>query len=333
VINNAYLIKAINAAFSTPGGLFRVASANPANPNPYRGGSFTTSAKIVVINYENQIPAPPYPPTVDNFYAAAFQLNNDPVFNAPYDLLNSPNVAPDGTILPLNWPNQNYIAWGKPFTPAGGLAAAVATWIGNQVFIIDPNNGNPNLQCFDVTPLFEFSEAYCFYCWDTFDRVTDGKIQGSSSAPPCNPASGCGQTGNGITKWYWTVKFNNIGAAWPLNPNFLIDLYYGPTLLNVGGGPDWWTAFANGAQLNDANKTASASALAFTVNGIATYTWNYKILSTAVTAPMGAMTMSSSGFGYSPMCGVFSGPVSLTEYDRSNPMFNNKVSKASVLCF
>ena len=337
-INNVSLIKAINAAFSRPvtalsgGGLFR-APGVAGNRNIYQGASFTTSAKIVVINYENALPAPPYPPTEDGYYANAwFAATPDTAWNAPYNLIGVPAVgAPEGQNVALNWPNQNYIAWGKPFdVPVG-----VQSWIGNQVYIIDPNNANPFLWCFDVTPFFEFSEAYCFFCWDTLDRVTDGQIKGSSTAPPCSPISACGQTGNGKTKWSWTVKFNNIGAQWPLNPNFLIDHYYG-VLLAVD--PAWWVAplgtlTDNGAALNNADQTASANALSFTVQGIATYSWAYKTLSTQVSAPMGTMSMTAAGAGYSPECGVFTGPVSLTEYDRSNAMFNNKITKSSVLCF
>jgi hypothetical protein len=328
-VNNAYIIKSINAAFSQVGGLFKRNADPNNNPNPFFGGAFgTTTAKIVVINYDNQLKAPPYPPTEDNFYPRIAPSGT--VWNAPWNLVGIPDPVTDGTILPLAWPNQNYISWGKP-DPAGSLAGG-PKWIGAKVYIIDPNNPNPNLQCFDVTPFFALEEAYCFYCWDTQDRVTDGKIIASAhtSEPPCSGiGSFCGRDGNGVTKFYWTVKFNSIGSAWTLNPNNLLDWYY-PGLLQIS--TDW--ALVYGTQLDDNNFASSSTSLAFTVNGIATYNWKYATMkSDGARAPIGNFTMTASGHGYSPMCGVFNGPVSINEVDRASTTFNNKVTKASVLCF
>lgn len=338
-INNQSLISAINAAFSRPvtvatgGGLFKAPGTPVIHPNIYQGGSFTTSAKIVVINYENRQSAPPYPPSEDNYYAALWLLNGDPVWNAPYNLSGAPIAGvPDGQNAPLNWPNENYTAWGKPFTTVAGGGL---TWIGNKVYIIDPNNGNANLRCFDVTPFFEFSEAFCLYCWDTFDRVTDGIIQGATSVPPCSPAAGCGQTGRGTTRWYWTVKFNNIGGQFA-NANFLLDLYYA----NLLGVPaDWYvlgggaTASDNGTILNGNDVPASKNALAFSVSGIATYAWAFKVLNSQASAPMGTISMVGEGHGYSPLCGVYNGPVSLTDTDKASKTFNNNATKSTVICF
>lgn len=349
IVNTPYVIRSINAAFSQVStlaalpfnGLFKAPGVN-INPNPYLNGSFgPTTAKIVVINYDNRLKAPPYPPTEDNFYSALAQLSTDPVYNAPWVLQGVPGLAVgglDGDLVPLKWPNQNYISWGKPYTdPFAGTPTA---WIGNKVYIIDPNNPNVNLQCFDVTPFFAFEEAFCFYCWDTMDRVTEGKIYASTSTsePPCSgQISSCGRKGNGVTRFYWTVKFNSIGARWTRNPNTLLDWYYG-TLLGVS--PDWYVidplsgVSNNGTELNDADKPGSQTSLAFTLNGIAVYNWAYRTMKRdSSTAPIGTFSMSSTGYGYSPMCGDFNGPVALTEYDSTNSMFNNRASKQSVLCF
>ena len=67
--------------------------------------------------------------------------------------------------------------------------------------------------------------------------------------------------------------------------------------------------------------TSAANTLAFTVNGIATYKWSFKTLSDGYSWPMGTLSMSATGHGYSPMCGFFTGPVSITEYDKSNSQF------------
>lgn len=344
-INNASIINGINAAFSMvpktgvfprPGGLFK--TTGPANNlNPYYGSAFTTSAKIVVINYENQLAAPPYPPTEDSFPAYTLPGAGALVQNAPWNLVDVPFPGgpgvDDGTIVTLMWPNQNYISWGKPmFEPI----AALKTWIGAKVYLIDPNNRNPLLQCFDVTPFFALEESYCFFCWDTQDRVTDGTIQGSTSVPPCSIIQSCGSTGSGITKFYWTVKYNNVGGNYGRNPNHLLDTYYAQIL---AVDPDWYVVPAvspsyNGAVLDDTDVAASLNSLVFTVNGLASYSWAYKQNKyLGANAPIGTTSMSASGHGYSPMCGVFTGPVSLVDYWVDNAIFKNSTSKTSVLCF
>ena len=339
-INNAYIISSINAAFSrsptpgllgTAGGLFKV--QGPANNrNPYYGSAFTSSAKIVVINNENQLAAPPYPPTEDSLAAYTPIGTGEFIANAPWNLLGLPDANLfDGDRLSLKWPNQNYISWGKP---RWDLNAVVNTWIGAKVYLIDPNNRNPLLQCFDVTPFFALEESFCYFCWDTADRVTDGKIQGSTSVPPCSQLQACGSTGSGVTKFYWTVKFNSVGDGWRY-PNSLLDWYYGGIL---AVDPTWYVFSGNisdnGTVLNDSDYTASQNSLVFTVNGLASYSWAYKQNKyLAANAPIGTTSMSASGHGYSPMCGVFTGPVSLVDYWVDNAIFKNSTSKTSVLCF
>jgi len=308
-VNNASIIASINAAFSYRVGGTGVGIFNKAG-SAYLGAFGTTTAKIVVVNYENGQQLPPYPPTEDNFYAAP-PVN---VWNAPYSWSGFPDpTAVDGQEAQLIWPGQNYIAWGKP-DPA---AFPAANWIGARVFVLDPKNPNINLRCFDVTPFFALEESFCKFCWDTMDRVTDGSItRGTAvSDPPC--AIGgitCGVKGSGTTKIYWTVKFNSTAAIWPRNPNYQLAWYY----VNIIGLD---ATAIYGTKLDDTDVPASQTSLAFTVNGIATYTWTFKKLSDGFSWAMGTLSMTSAGHGYSPMCGLFNGPVSITEYDRANAMF------------
>jgi len=322
-INNVTLINAINAAFTTfipftgtPGGLFNTPGSG------YTGAFNPATARIVVVNYNNLQQAPPYPPTEDN-YSPTIKAN---VWNAPYNLQGSPFTGLDprninGQEIQLNWPNQNYIAWGKPSPYAGAVGNQV--WIGARVFVLDPANANVNLRCFDVTPFFTLEEGFCWFCWDTMDRVTDGTVtRGSTttiSDPPCATGltvSTCGISGSGVTYWYWTVKFNNVNAKFNRNPNYLLDWYYkGPRSFT---GIDSGSLYFYGADLDDTKADQSFQGLAFTVSGIATYNWQFQTLSDGFNWSMG--TISSAymfGHGYSPMCGLFSGTVTIAEYDKT----------------
>jgi len=334
-VDNKSILRAINAAFRrTPVGEVegdRLPGIFVNAGSPYLG-SFTTSAKIVVVNYENLRHLPPYPPTIDNYYNP--YVNYATVWNAPWVLNDSPYLANDGEQIPpapdtLFWPNQNYISWGKPDPSAEGFS-----WVGTRVFVIDPKNVNENLRCFDVTPFFAFEEGYCKFCWDTHDRITDGSITKTpeiwETDPPCSifiEGEDCGTKGSGVTKFYWTVKFNNVGAPWARNPNYLLERYY---LAYLQFDPAWGEIY--GARLDDAGGIQqSFDSLAFTVGGVATYNsptspykWKFKKLSDGFSWPMGKFSMSSAGFGYSPMCGVFSGPVSMTEFDKADKQFGGK---------
>lgn len=325
-INNKSIIAALNAGLRRSKG----GTPGPLNaPGSLWAGSFTSNAKIVVVNYENKGGLPPYPPTRD-----AFDVQDDDIFetadegdllftaaNAPWNLAGIPDeFATDGTYIPLAWPNQNYISWGKP-----DETAEIFNWVGTRVFVIDTANSNPLLRCFDVTPFFAFEEAYCKFCWDTLDRVTDGKIVRNADIPsdaPCaiNPDIQCGVTGNGVTKIYWTIKFSNVGSDQQLYPNLLLDRYYGAYLGNLGFEQD---EIVYGTILDDTDISASQTSLVFNVSGVATYKWSFKKLSDGFMWPIGNWSMSASGHGYSPLCGVFTGSVSMPEYDRSNRTFNN----------
>jgi hypothetical protein len=334
VINNATIIGAINKALSWPVGK-GLAGADPgvtggplnAIGSPY-AGQFNTTAKIVVVNYDNGNVMPPYPSTQDYVGNEALVGFDTAVWNAPWWLAGLPDATQaNGTVVPLNWPNQNYSSWGKPWYDANNNVDA---WVGARVFIIDPRNTNPNLWCFDVTPFFALEESYCYYCWDTMDRVTDGTISyGTASVPPCqnvvNPT--CAATGSGNTKFYWTLKFNNVQGGWvddANGPNYVLSsgikagsLYYD----NICGfGP----AFGNtyGWKLDDADFAGSQYALDFAVSGVTIYsTWKFQTLSDGANWPMARYSMTAGGHGFSPMCGVYSGTVTMTEYDRENTQF------------
>lgn len=201
------------------------------------------------------------------------------------------------------------------------------------MFIIDPKNANSNLQCFDVTPFFALEESYCYYCWDTMDRVTDGKVTygTSSSAPPCaTGVSSCGVTGSGTTRFYWTVKFDNVQGGWTDDataPNSVLSYGFGQGSLyyNTIVGISPLVGDTYGWKLDDTDQPGSQYALGFTVSGQASYPWSFKKLSDNASWPMGKYSMSASGYGFSPMCGLFSGSVTMTEYDRSNKQFGGVI--------
>lgn len=325
-VDNRSIIAALNAGLRrTKGG-----TAGPLNRagSPFSGSWNVTKAKIVVVNYENKGGLPPYPPTRDAFDAEEVfepsEFDGELLFtaaNAPWNLAGIPDdMASDGTYIPLAWPNQNYISWGKPDDSSDYF-----NWMGARVFVIDTTNPNPLLRCFDVTPFFAFEEAYCKFCWDTLDRVTDGKITRDADIPsdaPCalNPDIQCGIKGSGTTKIYWTVKFSNIGSDQQLYPNLLLDRYYIGFLNNLGFEQD---EVVYGTILDDTDINSSQTSLVFTVAGVATYKWSFKTLSDGLSWPIGSWSMSASGYGYSPLCGVFTGSVSMPEYDRSSKTFSN----------
>lgn len=317
-INNKSIISALNAGMRrTKGatGPFNTAGSDYI-------GSWTSNAKIVVVNYENKGGLPPYPPTRDAFAVNDTEGTTDVQFtaaNAPWNLAGLPyELEDDGVYVPLAWPNLNYISWGKPVTEDGFI------WVGTRVFVLDPSNANPFLRCFDVTPFFAFEESYCKFCWDTLDRVTDGKVVRDADIPsdaPCaiNPEITCGISGSGTTKIYWTVKFSNVGADQQLYPNLLLDRYYIGYLNNLGLEDD---SVVYGTILDDTDIAASQTSLVFAVSGVATYKWSFKVLSDGLSWPVGSWSMSAAGHGYSPLCGVFTGTVSLPEYDKTNKTFS-----------
>jgi hypothetical protein len=320
-INNKSIINAINQAFRKPASGNTAGGIFVTGGSPYIGQFGTNTAQLVVINYDNYLKAPPYPPSEDLAYpdlTVPTSFNALGIPNAPWNFFDVPSTGTaDGATIALTWPNQNYISWGKPNPDSEG-----PQWLGVRVFVIDPKNANENLRCFDVTPFFAIEEAFCSYCWDTADRVTDGSITAGTSVtdPPCAIGGQlCGRKGSGTTKFYWTLKFNSIGAGWEA-PNALLEWYYWNWL---GFDKAWGETY--GTILDEGNINKSTDSLRFTVNGIATYKWSYKKMSDGFTWPVGTTSMSSSGFGYSPLCGVFSGTVSMTDYDRTSSKFGGAI--------
>jgi hypothetical protein len=307
-VTNATIITAINTAMKS------------AFVGAYLG-SFTSKALLVLVDYENFEQAPPYPPNMDlwtpeerlflgnaprwntapagpsGLYDQVVTADTNGVFTTNY-VLSGAVAFEDYSMVPeLSWPAEYVIAW--------GYMAEGAQWVKTRVFIKDLNNNNPLLRCFDVTPFFSFEEAYCKFCWDTHDRITDGSITAGSTidAPPCSDAvTSCGRKGSGTTKWYMTVKFNNTIANPRLAP-YYFDLFGDVTL---------------GAYLNEAQSVASQNALIFTVGGVVTYKWSYKTFTNVAgeerVTPMGTMSMpTAAGYGQSPFCGIFTGSFSITE--------------------
>jgi len=241
------------------------------------GEVFTTKAKLTLWYYENEIKAPPYPP-----YLIA------PYYNGPRDGMTDAIIDPM-----LIWPNEAQIDWVEYDTTGEGT---IVNWPKAWVYISDVNNADPDLRCVDVTPFFSIEESYCYFCWDTVDRVTDGSITlgTTTGGDICIGATTtCGTKGSGTTRFYLSVKFNNT-----INNIWLSEYYTDiPVIIPE---PD---------RLNVAN------VLIFTVNGIVSYKWSYKALdSGAGVVPFGTMTMSQAGgYGAIPWCGHFSGSLKITE--------------------
>jgi hypothetical protein len=302
-VNNATVIAALNAALSQTGGLLTMA--------PYIG-KFNKTAKIIVINTDNSMQAAPYPPTMAIYLdegVGTYQITPPKGrWNAPYDPLTY-------TAIPETWPQQQIVAWGRPaatdagdFTWVGGTSGP----LGARVFIKDPANVNANLRCFEVTPFFSFEESACHFCWDTEDRVSDAFLNGGlniTTVPPCYSGGAtvtCPKQGHGITRLWLNIKFNN-------TQNNPVPQPYYNSLFTVSG-QDTLIDANYGTILDPANKAISSASLLFTVGGIYTYNWALGVMQT-YTLVSGKFTGSVNGYGQSPMCGHFSGAVTIVEVD------------------
>lgn len=362
-VDNVRLIQAINAAMMAVDGTNFGLFINPSAVNIWRGALGVKTTKLVIARYENEQQAPPYPPNMDVYWNGFVTDTNNPDvwqaqwYNAPWD--SDITLATYGDMYQLQWPNKNANAWGKPRTLGDGSGIAwdyeIAPVIsgdvarvgkpGMQVFAIDPKNVNPNLRCFDVTPFFTFEEGVCQYCWDTMDRVTDGIIQKASIVPgslelPCQapgptPEAVCSVKGSGNTKFFLNIKFNNVSADRSININGagnpLLENYY----TVIMGGPElglltWGTPLAFGARLDAGDRTASVAALNFEVSGVTTYAWAYKPVAISstfkVTEAMGKMSLTAQGHGWSPMCGILTGPVTITEVGALDASFGGQAT-------
>jgi hypothetical protein len=270
------------------------------------GVSFTSKAQLVVVQYDNDLPDPAYPP-----YLAC---ENDDIaantFNAPVDYINGGWTNAYYDLSFGAWPNEQQIDWVDYSTTDPNWAASVATylWPKATVRISDPSNSSANgiYKCVDVSSFFSFEEASCYFCWDTVDRVTSGiaqtKTVGGSTGRPsdiciANGTNGtpstCGLKGSGTTRWYFTIKFNNVG-----NENQFLGLQYNNNDNNV-------------VEVNTVDE------LTFAVSGVVSYPWKYNTVN-GFGSVWGVMTMSqANGYGREPYCGVFAGSVKITETDNT----------------
>lgn len=265
------------------------------------GVTFTTKAQLAVVNYDNDIPAPPYPP-----YLACENVGATPpdTFNAPWDLIAGLETSDYYDLSFGAWPNAKLIDWVDYNQAASdngvlgrdGLTQVASeyksnpSWMWNksEVHISDPSNPSALLQCYDVSPFFSFEEAFCYFCWDTVDRVSVGTFQTTSAATGdiCIGGGGCGLKGGATTKFYMTIKFNNVASE-----NQYIAANFPLIYLDVN----------------------TIDELSFSVGGVVSYPWTFKKLD-GVSGAFGTMTMATAnGYGREPYCGVLTGNVKITE--------------------
>jgi hypothetical protein len=167
-----------------------------------------------------------------------------------------------------------------------------------EVFVVDTKNANPLLRCYNVTPFFSFEEAYCYFCWDTADRVTSGSIKSSQTSDICLGTSACSLSGSGTTQFYLKIKFNNYSEG--AFGNFFLNSWYSSANCAVTFTPvsvDKW--------------------LNFSVDGVVKYPWTIKNIggsAGSLFVPMGTMTMgTANGYANNPYCGVLTGSIKITE--------------------
>jgi len=261
--------------------------------------SFTSNAKLVLWNYDNDLNAPPYPPYLIPDLPSS-------TYNGPRDGVTSTSKGPSGTIDAMGlWPNYWQIDWveydrlngdttsGSEGNAGTSTAVPGDLWPKAIVFISDPKNATVAAQCVDVSPFFSFEEAYCYFCWDTVDRVTSGSIKSSlnTSGNACLSPNGCGISGNGTTKFYLKIKFNNNFGA------IIADQWLGANNYDR-------TVYA----------LSAVNVLSFSVDGVVSYPWVMNSTKLSVPTPFGTMSMSdANGYGNNPFCGVIKGSVSINE--------------------
>jgi hypothetical protein len=275
------------------------------------GHTFTKKAQLALVNYDNELPAPPYPPYLIN--PASDTYNGPREFNGENGGFGSSTPPAREIIMSMGeWPNDFQIDWVDyddtqlntiSNDDASGLSAN--DWPKSHVFVSDPTGSWP---CLDVTGFFSIEEAYCYFCWDTVDRVTKGTFSTGTQVTTGDICIGgtttaCQTKGSGTTKFYLTIKFNNI-----ISQNVWIDGNY---IDGITEGNGW-------IPVNYTISAASQKAadwLSFSVGGVVTYPWKIVSVNSHAVA-VGTMTMSqANGYGQNPWCGVFTGSVKITETD------------------
>ena len=265
---------------------------------PVLGVTFTSKAQLVVVDYDNTIPAPPYPQYL-------VYLTSATDLDGPAATKNAPIVA--GALLE-DWPIDAQIDWvNYPLAPAGTVTTpndAKDVTPKTQVFVYDSSNPVAARRAVEVSPFFSIEEAYCYFCWDTVDRVTVGSLTTDSQSDICIGPGGCSVKGSGTTKYYLTVKFNN---------NRTINSYI--NALSNGG-----TYLANlqtdgvmDATATDFNQVNAANWLQFSASGVVTYSWSIKAINSVATA-MGTATMTqANGYANNPYCGTLTGSIKIVD--------------------
>jgi hypothetical protein len=226
---------------------------------------FSSKAQLVIYTpYCCYVDLPPYPPFCCDAYFCGYGVEG-------------------GGACAENWPdNERKFRW----------------W--NAQFIVKDWDaaGKNVILCTNVTPFFVIDESYCLFCWDTWDRVTDGYINNNTTVDPCI-TSGCDKKGSGVTRYYLTIRFNNT---------------YRNTRLQAWLENDYPISHPNGSWIGTADRSYT---LDFVLNGIVTYNWTFKNLNTGANltpaVPMGTHNMPATGYGYSPFCGHYLGTVTITE--------------------
>ena len=300
-LNNSSILRAISSAIT--GSDYKQAGGSG-------NGIFTSKAKIVIVNYDNTIPAPPYPPYLPQQEAppqpAAATINGpliqDPAASPVTDtLVSNPGIL-GGTEV-WAWPNLDQIDWVDYDGMASHDTAILdpALWPKALVYVVDsPNALYP---CLNVSPFFSFEEAYCYFCWDTIDRVTDGTLNtGSTSVGDIciGSSTSCGTKGSGTTRFYLSIKFNNVNSD-----NFWLDRS------GVFGDRPWLQPIPYDAIT--ANSVPSEAVLHFTVDGVVSYAWSITTKNGFRWA-FGTMNLTfGNGFAGNPWCGVLKGSVTITE--------------------
>jgi hypothetical protein len=259
------------------------------------GKTFDPKAQLILENYDNELPAPPYPPYINPAGIGDDMLN---VFNGPRD----DTGALFGGYL---WPNELQIDW---------VNYALAIPVGDvdpkaRVYVFE---NKANGACLEVSPFFSIEEAYCYHCWDTVGRVTKGQLstKDPSAGDPCvgGGGVGCGLSGNGKTQYYLTVNFNNI-----LSENVYLDTTLNGTDYNDYLIAEGFTDVAGQV----VKQVAFSDELQFTVAGVVNYSWKIKPIA-GVAAALGTHSIAKAeGYGdLGNRCGVFTGSVKITETDK-----------------
>lgn len=285
------------------------------------GRTFTSKAQLALVNYDNKLPAPPYPPYLIDPAANTF--------NGPREFAEDNQTPPVREIIDSmgTWPNHVQIDWvdydntsgnnyntSVPNTILGDSHSGVSAndWPMARVFVSDPNNSVLINQCVEVTGFFSIEEAYCYFCWDTVDRVTKGKFSTGTSITIGDVCIGgttysCQTKGSGTTKFYLTIKFNNIIGSGQFENQWIDGVF----IDDITSGNGWIAIdYTIGAQNQDA-----VDWLSFSVGGVVTYPWTIKPLGNLKKATaFGTMTMSqANGYGQNPWCGVFTGSVKIID--------------------